>query len=179
MWGYSDEELGPSASSLRTGGAVILMGSGRAPDAARQNLNEVAAAVGTDLRVNNDRIRDGAHAVRGIDDLVYTGEIEAAPDIVGRARAGRGRGRDQVGAANDGIDDPDDFEISGFREVSVPTVQEPISGSKYNVVPEGERVRIDITIEEVNHPAKIRQPLRVSDVHRLADTGGVARRRSR
>jgi hypothetical protein len=153
MWGYSDEELAAVSEFADGGGAVVMMGSGRAPTAARENLNEVAAAVGTDLRVTDDRVLDPEHAVRGIEDLVHTGAFEESFELFGRARPGRS-GRDRVASASNGIDDPEEFEISGFREVSVPTVESPNSDTE--VVREGERIRVEITIEDVNHPTEIR-----------------------
>jgi hypothetical protein len=158
MWGYSDEELAAVSAFADGGGAVVLMGSGRAPSAARENLNEVAAAVGTDLRVTDDRVLDPEHAVRGIEDLVYTGAIDAAPDLVNPARAS-GPDRGPPGRSDGGIDDPEEFEISGFSETDVPTVEGPSFGSKTSAVREGEEVRIDVTIEDLNHPADIRLPL--------------------
>jgi hypothetical protein len=135
------------------------MGSGRAPTAARQNLNEVAAAVGTDLRVNDDRVIDSDHSVRSVEDLVYTEAVTDSPALRTPARFGRpDRGR-----RGSGIDDPDDFEISGYREINTLSVEdpveEPVFDSKYRVVREGDEVRITITIEDLNHPAEIRQPL--------------------
>ena len=155
MWGYSDEELAVVSEFADRGGAVVLMGSGRAPTAARENLNEVAAALGTDLRVTDDRVLDPEHAVRGIEDLVHTGAFEESFELFGRARPGRS-GRDRVASASNGIDDPEEFEISGFREVSVPTVESPNSDGEATVVREGERIRVEITIEDVNHPTEIR-----------------------
>jgi len=158
MWGYSDAELAAVSEFADGGGAVVLTGSGRAPTAARENLNEVAAAVGTDLRVNDDRILDSEHTVRGIEDLVYTGAIDAAPDLVNPARASD-PDRGPPGRSDGGIDDPEEFEISGFSEINVPSVEYPIFGSKTSAVREGEEVRIDVTIEDLNHPADIRLPL--------------------
>jgi endonuclease YncB( thermonuclease family) len=40
------------------GGAVILLGDATAPAFARQSLNDLAAALGSDLRLNADRVRD-------------------------------------------------------------------------------------------------------------------------
>jgi endonuclease YncB( thermonuclease family) len=40
------------------GGAVIVLGDATAPAFARQSLNDLAAALGTDLRLNADRVRD-------------------------------------------------------------------------------------------------------------------------
>jgi hypothetical protein len=40
--------------------------------------------------------------------------------------------------------------------VSVPTVESPNSDGESTVVREGERIRVEITIEDVNHPTEIR-----------------------
>jgi endonuclease YncB( thermonuclease family) len=54
----TQDELDAVAQFRDGGGAVVLMGSAAAPDDAIDNLNGVAAALGTDLRVNTDQVVD-------------------------------------------------------------------------------------------------------------------------
>jgi endonuclease YncB( thermonuclease family) len=54
------------------GGAVILLGDATAPAFARQSLNDLAAALGSDLRLNADRVRDPASNLDGDPTLLTT-----------------------------------------------------------------------------------------------------------
>jgi endonuclease YncB( thermonuclease family) len=45
---------------VSNGGAVILMGSAKSSSSARTNLDDVAAALGSDLRLNDDQVFDGS-----------------------------------------------------------------------------------------------------------------------
>lgn len=47
------------------GGAVVLLGDATAPAFTRQSLNDLAAALGSDLRLNADRVRDPASNLAG------------------------------------------------------------------------------------------------------------------
>jgi len=55
---YEQAEIDAVSAFLDRGGAVILLGSGRASPEARSNLNTLAAELGTDLRLNDDRLVD-------------------------------------------------------------------------------------------------------------------------
>ena len=57
-FGFADAELDAVASFADDGGAVMLVGSGRAPASQRSHLNDVAAGVGSDLRLGSGRVRD-------------------------------------------------------------------------------------------------------------------------
>ena len=45
------------------GGSVVLLGSATAPPHARENLDHLADALGSDLRFNADAVRDGEHTL--------------------------------------------------------------------------------------------------------------------
>ncbi|WP_137284354.1 DUF4350 domain-containing protein [Halorussus salinisoli] len=45
---------------VSNGGAVVLMGSAKSSASARTNLDDVAAALGSDLRLNDDQVFDGS-----------------------------------------------------------------------------------------------------------------------
>jgi endonuclease YncB( thermonuclease family) len=58
------------------GGAVILLGDATAPAFARQSLNDLAAALGSDLRLNADRVRDPTSNLDGDPTLPTTTEFD-------------------------------------------------------------------------------------------------------
>ena len=61
--GFTSAELDALRSHVDDGGAVVLMGGGDAPADARSTLNDVAAALGSDLRLNADDVSDGTNNV--------------------------------------------------------------------------------------------------------------------
>jgi endonuclease YncB( thermonuclease family) len=54
----STDELASLRSYRDDGGAIVLLGSADAPSEARSNLNAVAEGLGSDLRLNDDRVTD-------------------------------------------------------------------------------------------------------------------------
>ncbi|WP_396612771.1 DUF4350 domain-containing protein [Haloferax sp. S1W] len=71
---YTTSEVDALQTFIENGGAVILMGSGYGnimPDT-RANLNDVAGALGTDLRLNGDQVFDSDHNVNSDSALLYT-----------------------------------------------------------------------------------------------------------
>ncbi|WP_135365228.1 thermonuclease family protein [Halosimplex halophilum] len=65
------------------GGSVVLLGSAAAPAYARANLNGVAAALGSDLRLNADAVRDAEHSLDGDERLVTTRRFERSLPLFG------------------------------------------------------------------------------------------------
>ena len=55
---YSKGELDALSSFVADGGAVILMASAEATDTMRSNLDDIAAGLGSDLRINDDQVFD-------------------------------------------------------------------------------------------------------------------------
>ena len=55
---YSTGELDALSSFVADGGAVILMASAEATDTMRSNLDDIAAGLGSDLRINDDQVFD-------------------------------------------------------------------------------------------------------------------------
>jgi endonuclease YncB( thermonuclease family) len=55
---YTQAELDTLTQFRDNGGAVVLVGSATPTPAQRTNLNDIAAALGTDLRLNDDRVVD-------------------------------------------------------------------------------------------------------------------------
>ena len=64
-YGFTDEETEAVSSFADDGGAVVLMGSGRAPSAQRSYLDDVAAGVGSDLRLGSGRVVDAESNLDG------------------------------------------------------------------------------------------------------------------
>lgn len=69
---FSEDDLDIVRSFVADGGAVVLFGSGDAPAVAREHLNTIAAALGSDLRLNADRVRDREHNVANNSTLPVT-----------------------------------------------------------------------------------------------------------
>jgi endonuclease YncB( thermonuclease family) len=71
---FSTGEVDALTDYISNGGAVVLMGAGVgkvAPDT-RANVNDLAGAIGTDLRLNEDRVLDDGNNVNDDPALLYT-----------------------------------------------------------------------------------------------------------
>ena len=55
---YSTGQLDALSSFVADGGAVILMASAEATDTMRSNVDDIAAGLGSDLRINDDQVFD-------------------------------------------------------------------------------------------------------------------------
>ncbi|USZ67093.1 thermonuclease family protein [Halorussus salilacus] len=76
---YTAEEVDALTDYIDNGGSVVLMGAGwgkLAPDT-RRNFNDLAAAIGTDLRLNEDRVLDDDNNVDTAE-LLYTSNLNTA-----------------------------------------------------------------------------------------------------
>jgi hypothetical protein len=62
---FSDAEKTAVADFAAGGGAVVLMGAASADAAARSYLNDLAAAIGTDLRLSGTAVTDGSSNLNG------------------------------------------------------------------------------------------------------------------
>lgn len=69
---FSDAELQTLQEFRDNGGAILFLGSGEAPSEKTALLNEVAAGVGTDLRLNDDQVLDDRHNLKGLSRLPTT-----------------------------------------------------------------------------------------------------------
>ena len=141
MDAFSEEELAAVRAFADEGGAVVLMGSGRASAEARERLNEVAAGLETDLRLNGDRVTDPEHTFRGIANFPRTSNLNPSFDLF-----------DRVTPDDDGGSGPDaDLTVTGSR--SDRGTEPPESSRVYTA---GEDVIVEITVEQVNRPVTIR-----------------------
>jgi PKD repeat protein len=73
---FSDDEVSAISSFVDGGGAVVLLGSAAAPSDARSNLNDLAASLGTDLRLNDDQVVDSQQNVNDDQTVPVTGTFD-------------------------------------------------------------------------------------------------------
>ena len=69
---YTDAELDAVEGFRDEGGAVLLLGSSEAPADERANLNAIAAALGSDLRLNDGAVVDDTNNLRGLSAVPLT-----------------------------------------------------------------------------------------------------------
>ncbi len=65
---FTAAEISALRSFTDRGGAVVLLGSSTAPRTARENLNGLATALGSDLRVGGGPVRDADHSLPPLTD---------------------------------------------------------------------------------------------------------------
>jgi len=109
----SNAELAAVESFRDAGGAVVLLGSAKAPDSATENLNQVAAALGTQLRVTTDQVLDDTNNVGGDSALPTTTRVSLVEKYTDE------NGEVSLEALREAIDDWGDGEITTrlLREV--------------------------------------------------------------
>jgi hypothetical protein len=71
---FTTAEADAVATFASNGGAVILVGSGFASQQERENLNDLANYLGSDLRLNADQVLDGTNNA-GSSELVTTSNL--------------------------------------------------------------------------------------------------------
>lgn len=77
-YAFSQSELDAVASFADDGGAVVLVGTGWLTSNARANLDDVAAALGSDLRLNADRVTDSTNNVNSDPEVLTTTEFDTS-----------------------------------------------------------------------------------------------------
>lgn len=75
---YTDAELDALREYRDDGGAVVLLGSTDARADHRENLDAVAAGLGSDLRLNDDRVVDADDNLAGEPDLPVTSNFDTS-----------------------------------------------------------------------------------------------------
>ena len=80
---FSAPELAAVSSFRDAGGSILLIGhsSTDMPESARSNLNEIAAELGTDLRLNGDSITDDSHNLDGDKTLLTTTSFDSSSKL--------------------------------------------------------------------------------------------------
>ncbi|WP_227374825.1 lamin tail domain-containing protein [Haladaptatus halobius] len=93
---FTQAETDALNSFVADGGAVVLVGAGTAPSSARTNLNDLASALGTDLRLNGDQVTDGSNNVNGDSAILSTTAFDTSFPLFdaygGSGSGGRGSG---------------------------------------------------------------------------------------
>lgn len=74
---FTADEIAALRSYTDRGGVVALLGASTATRTARENLDSLAAALGSDLRVNSGTVRDADHALPPLTD---EGEPQTPPE---------------------------------------------------------------------------------------------------
>ena len=134
---FTDEEVAAVDQFIDAGGSVLLMGSAEAPDQETAYLNDLAARLGTDLRIDGAPVLDETNNLRGQARLPTTSNLN--------------RRFDNMGLFNEVPVQSVDREIDTRT-----TVNAAGSRSAPEVVTEDEIFRIDVTIENVDRPVTIR-----------------------
>ncbi|WP_224335412.1 DUF4350 domain-containing protein [Haloprofundus halobius] len=110
----SDEELDALSSFRDDGGSVVLVGTGWTGSEGRDNLNAVADALGTDLRLSADRVTDESNNLDGDAELPTTTAFDTSFDLF---------------SAYDGSSSGDDDENG---ELVVAEIHEDAEGNDYD-----------------------------------------------
>ncbi|WP_238392108.1 DUF4350 domain-containing protein [Halorussus amylolyticus] len=75
---FTADEIDAVSSFADSGGAVVLLGSANASADARSNLNDLAAELGTDLRLNADRVTDDTSNVNDDETVPATAAFDTS-----------------------------------------------------------------------------------------------------
>ncbi|MFC5971637.1 lamin tail domain-containing protein [Halomarina salina] len=101
------------------GGAVVLLGSATAPAFVREHLNEIAAALDSDLRANADRVRDDRHALDDDPTLPTTARFDRSLPLFGAYGAGGAEGQTVALELADVTADPPGDDRDSLAEETV------------------------------------------------------------
>ena len=75
---FTTSEVDAISSFVADGGSVVLLGCGKVTSEARANLNDLAAALGTDLRVNEDQVLDDTNNVNSDPEIPATTQFDTS-----------------------------------------------------------------------------------------------------
>ncbi|WP_276299247.1 thermonuclease family protein [Halorussus lipolyticus] len=81
---FSSTEVSNIQNFISNGGAVILLGSSKATDAAHATTNDLANALGSDLRLNDDEITDSSYNVNNDSTIPYTTNFDTSFPLFGK-----------------------------------------------------------------------------------------------
>jgi len=96
---YTQSEVDAISSFVADGGAVIVLGCGRITGEARARLNDLAAGLGTDLRVNEDAVVDDTNNVNGDSDVPTTTSFDTSFPLFDAYTADDGSGGGELTVA--------------------------------------------------------------------------------
>ncbi|WP_135824764.1 thermonuclease family protein [Halorussus ruber] len=81
---FSSTEVSNIENFISNGGAVVLLGSSKASDAAHVTVNDLANALGSDLRLNDDEITDSTNNVNSDSTIPYTTVFDTSFPLFGK-----------------------------------------------------------------------------------------------
>ena len=81
---YTSSEVSAIGDFVSNGGAVVLLGSADATSEARTTFNELASALGTDLRLSDDAVTDSSNNVDGDETIPYTTVFDTSFPLFGK-----------------------------------------------------------------------------------------------
>jgi endonuclease YncB( thermonuclease family) len=109
---FTATEKSALQSHVDSGGAVVLMGGSNASATARQHLNDLASALGTDLRLNADAVTDGTNNVDADETIPTTAAfddgfpiLDAYPSVADGTLAVQSVHADAAGNEYENLDD--------------------------------------------------------------------------
>ena len=112
---WSSEEVSEIRTFRDNGGVVLLFGTGSEPASDREKLDNLAADLGTDLRLNIDDVRDDTNNVGGNRKLLSSANTNTTDFDLWSAYNGSGGGSGGS-AATDVLDaDPDDPDTASYH----------------------------------------------------------------
>lgn len=87
---FTAAEVDAVSTLVAEGGAVVLMGSAASTSSQQSNLNDLAAGLGTDLRLNDDAVTDATNSVGDDSSLVTTANHNETDFSLWSAYSGNG-----------------------------------------------------------------------------------------
>nr|WP_305794484.1 lamin tail domain-containing protein [Halomarina rubra] len=99
---FTQAELDALAAFRDAGGAVVLLGSGEVFSGPRDNLNAVASALGSDLRLNADSVTDASSNVNGDSSVPVTTAFDTSFSLFS-AYSDTNDGGGDTGGSGDGV----------------------------------------------------------------------------
>ena len=113
---YTSDEIDALSTFVSNGGAVILMGSAAATDIMRSNLDDLAAGLGSDLRLNADQVYDDSSNV-GSSNLLLASNFDTSFPLFDAYSDDTGGGNDAPSCST--VDPSDGDTVSGTVTVQV------------------------------------------------------------
>ena len=125
---WTASEVSEVQSFIDNGGVVMLFGSGSEPASDRDNLDTLAADLGTDLRLNYDDVRDDTNNVGDNRKLLRTANLNTTDFELWSAYDGSSSGGDGGGTADILTADPDNPDTAAYHTWTLSDASSDFSG---------------------------------------------------